>query len=403
MINIHGKNPIVVIALITAVCLVGDSMLYVVLPTHWQEAGLSSLWQVGILLAVNRIVRLPLNPVVGWLYHKISPRRGILFAVVLAFFTTLAYGFAKDFITWLILRGIWGLAWTFLRLGAYFTIIEVSDDSNRGLYMGRYNGLYRLGSLFGMLFGGFAADCLGIKLTAVLFGLITAAAIPLAFLGMPPKSYKAGQPKETSGDSGWKDRSVLWILSSGMFIAMIYQGIFTATLSHLIEVHNGMTIDFAELAVGAATLAGILQALRWSWEPWLAPWIGQKSDGVAGRTPALIASLLVAGGFFLLIPLEMPLLVWLLILLGEQIAATFLTTLADALASDAAASSSSKVTIMTLYSLLVDLGAAIGPLLAYLLNEYAGIYAVYWSAGVILLGIAAKDLLLKGKHKILPH
>ena len=38
-------KPIVVIALITAACLIGDSMLYIVLPTHWKEVGLFSLWE----------------------------------------------------------------------------------------------------------------------------------------------------------------------------------------------------------------------------------------------------------------------------------------------------------------------------------------------------------------------
>ena len=80
------KRPIVIIALLTAVCLVGDSMLYVVLPTHLEEAGLTSLWQVGILLSINRLIRLPLNPLIGWLYTKISARTGVLIAVILAFF-----------------------------------------------------------------------------------------------------------------------------------------------------------------------------------------------------------------------------------------------------------------------------------------------------------------------------
>jgi len=52
----RNSRPIVVIALLTAVCLIGDSMLYVVLPTHWKEVGLFSLWEVGILLSVNRLV-----------------------------------------------------------------------------------------------------------------------------------------------------------------------------------------------------------------------------------------------------------------------------------------------------------------------------------------------------------
>ena len=91
-------KPIIVLALLTAACLVGDSMLYIVLPTHWQDFGLESLWEVGVLLSANRLVRLPLNPLVGWLYKKISTRQGVLLAAALALLTTLAYGFVKGFL-----------------------------------------------------------------------------------------------------------------------------------------------------------------------------------------------------------------------------------------------------------------------------------------------------------------
>lgn len=76
-------RPIVIIALITAACLIGDSMLYVVLPTHWNDMGLSSLWQIGVILSVNRLVRLPLNPLVSYFYRKLSARNGILISLFL--------------------------------------------------------------------------------------------------------------------------------------------------------------------------------------------------------------------------------------------------------------------------------------------------------------------------------
>ncbi|WP_144352265.1 hypothetical protein [Sporomusa termitida] len=51
-----------------------------------------------------------------------------------------------------------------------FTILEVADNTNRGYYMGLYNGLYRLGSLGGMLLGGILADQYGISVTAIFLG-----------------------------------------------------------------------------------------------------------------------------------------------------------------------------------------------------------------------------------------
>ena len=73
-------------AVVSAFCLTGDTMLYIALPLFWQECGLTALWQVGVLLAVNRLVRLPLNPLVRLLYTRIDQRTGMALAVVLAAF-----------------------------------------------------------------------------------------------------------------------------------------------------------------------------------------------------------------------------------------------------------------------------------------------------------------------------
>ena len=136
-------------AVVSAFCLTGDTMLYIALPLFWQECGLTALWQVGVLLAVNRLVRLPLNPLVRLLYTRIDQRTGMALAVVLAASTTLMYGVAQSFALWLLLRCLWGLAWTLLRLGSLFALMAASRKDNRGYLMGSYNGLVRLGSLLG--------------------------------------------------------------------------------------------------------------------------------------------------------------------------------------------------------------------------------------------------------------
>ncbi|MEN6566083.1 MAG: MFS transporter [Veillonellales bacterium] len=379
-------KPIIVLALLTAACLIGDSMLYVVLPTHWEEAGLNSLWEVGVLLSANRLVRLPLNPLVGWLYKKISTRQGVFFAVILAAATTFSYGLVKGFLPLLLIRCLWGLAWTFLRLGSYFAIIDCSTDSNRGHCMGTFNGLYRLGSLAGMLAGGFIADFYGLSVTSLLFGAITLLSIPAVLLWVPSSKGKNTSAEEQPSSKSvlWKDSTILWALLTGTLVAMIYQGVFNATLSYLVQVHNSSTINIYGIAIGAASLAGILQAMRWGWEPWLAPWVGKKSDGKYGRRRVLIISLLLAGFLFALIPLSIPLLPWLLIVIGIQLTATALTTITDAIASDAA-SRSSKYLVLTAYSVAIDFGAAIGPFIGYLLNGYVEAYAAYWGTAVILL------------------
>ncbi|KYZ78080.1 MFS transporter [Anaerosporomusa subterranea] len=398
MENSNNKNsnikPVIAISLLTAACLVGDSMLYIVLPTHWQEAGLSSLWEVGVLLSANRLIRLPLNPIVGWLYQRISSRIGVLLATLLAVITTASYGLLQGFWLLLAMRCIWGIAWTFLRLGAYFTILDFSSDNNRGHFMGTYNGLFRLGSLVGMLAGGLLADSFGLKTTAILFAALTACSIPCIFLFIP-KALTHQRDVATGCIPTahiLKEWPVVWALLTGAVVAMIYQGLFNATISHLIKTLYSEMVSIGGFLIGAASLAGILQALRWSWEPWLAPWFGRRSDGRGGRRFLLTSTLLLATALFTLIPLQLPILFWLFLLLLLQVTATILTTLADAVASDVAVSTS-KAVVMTAYSFAIDLGAALGPLAAYLLTQTMGPEYTYWFAGVVLGLISLKWLI----------
>lgn len=221
-----GKAYVIVVSLITAACLFGDSMLYIVLPVHYQDAGLSSLWEVGIILSMNRLIRLPLNPLVGRLYRVISIRGGILLATLLAAVSTLGYALAESLAVWLLLRAVWGLSWTLLRIGGFFCILDVSDNSTRGYYMGLYNGLYRIGSLVGMLLGGILADFMGFSATAALFGSGTALSM-FAALTLSGGRAGAGLP-EDGGNSLPRARTraegiVLLVLVTGAVEALAYQ------------------------------------------------------------------------------------------------------------------------------------------------------------------------------------
>ena len=162
-----SRRQVIIFALITASLVAGDSMLYVVLPVHWKNAGLSSLWEVGLLLSLNRLARLPLNPFAGWAYSKISTKTGAVLAGLIAVGTTLGYGLVEGLAAWAVLRVLWGLSWSFLKLGGLLTVMDGAGENERGYLVGLYSGVYRLGSLAGMLGGGLIADLFGLKATKV--------------------------------------------------------------------------------------------------------------------------------------------------------------------------------------------------------------------------------------------
>ncbi|MDF2036205.1 hypothetical protein P2R12_04265 [Cytobacillus oceanisediminis] len=104
--NQLSSKPIIIVAIVTALSLLGDSMLYIALPIYWESAGLDSIWQVGVLLSINRFIRLPFNPLAGWMYKHISLKAGLIIAVLLGGFTTIGYGVFEGFAAWVILRAL---------------------------------------------------------------------------------------------------------------------------------------------------------------------------------------------------------------------------------------------------------------------------------------------------------
>jgi len=257
----EGIHRVVIVALITALCLAGDSMLYIVLPLYWHEAGFASLWEVGMILSVNRLARLPINPLVGWIYTRISIRTGMVLAALLALGTTIGYATAHHLLIWIFLRAVWGLSWSLLKLGAFATIVDVAGD-NRGYLVGRYNGLYRLGSLAGMLGGGFLADAFGLRLTACVCAALAIPAIIIAFLYVPSINAQPQKKKEPIvwRELPWLSGGILPALGTAFIVAMVLQGILASSLGPMVRIHLGTSVTVITFVIGCASIAGILQA-----------------------------------------------------------------------------------------------------------------------------------------------
>lgn len=386
----EGERTIAAVGLVTAAALLGDSMVYMVLPVYWREAGLDSLWQVGALLAVNRFVRLPLNPLIGWLYRHMSLRMGLQVAVLLGAATTIGYGVGRGFAVWLVLRAVWGVAWSLLRIGGYLTVIETADVSNRGRLMGRYNGVWRLGSLAGVLAGGLLVPLIGLQPVGIAFGALALLGLPLVSVAVRTKASadaRTGRRHPESRPDGplWT-APVTKIVLCGLVVALV-QAVFGATLTYVIDENYASAASFAGLAAGSTAIGGALTALRCAWEPFLASWIGRRTDERGGRLPWLLLSLIGAAAAYAFIPWELPLVCWVAAVLLAMATATTLGTIMDAMAADAVRTGSAAK-VMTAYSVSTDLGAAIGPVVVFgAVGAAYGLQAAYIICAMLFVGV----------------
>lgn len=134
-------------------------------------------------------------------------------------------------------------------------------------------------------------------------------------------------------------------------------------------------------------MASLVQGMRWGWEPWAAPWSGKLSDRY-GRKRIFACALLAAALFFGMLQTPVVFPFWVCFLLGIQLTATVLTTVMDALAADEAARQANSTALMTVYSVVTDIGAALGPLLAFWLDGRLGLESMFGGIALILLALA---------------
>jgi predicted MFS family arabinose efflux permease len=380
------KRLVVVIALITAICLLGDAMLYIVLPIFWRDFGLTSIWQVGVLLSINRFIRLPINPFIGYLYQRIPKKYGLYIACSLAVITTLSYGFAKEFWILLIMRSLWGVAWSIMRLGGFLSVIDASNDQNRGELIGTYNGLWGLGGLLGMLAGGFFVDLFSLEIVCTVFALLALISLPMIHFMIPLSENNVDDAKHNlqKNNQLFKQRDVIRIMTMGLLISLIIYGVFASFLSKLIVIHHGDTLNFYSITIGAATVAGIIQAIRWSWDPFLAPKVGRLLDKKFNKHIVLTIMSLLYGIYFLLLSIKAASILWFGALLFLQLLSTIIVTSMDTVVTHLA-NKVDKVKVMTLYTVIIDVGAALGPIIVFSTIDWLGATSLHIFVSILCI------------------
>src|SRR5699024_3817585 len=158
------------------------------------------------------------------------------------------------------------------------------------------------------------------------------------------------------------------------------------------------TVHIFGVVVSSTALAGILQSVRWVWEPFLARKIGSKSDEIGSRIPLFLVALTCATVGYVLIPWKLSIGIWVLIVLFVMMSRTATQTLMDGLASDVA-KVMSVITVMTAYSVATDVGSALGPMLSYVLIELENGLVWVYLGGATIYFLIMVVYRLSGRHK----
>jgi len=395
------------LGLAISLSLPGDQTLYAVLPTQAQAVGIS-LGAVGLLLGVNRIIRIPGNPTAGLLYDRLGRRRLFLLGLVLGTLSTVSYVVARNSFEWLAGRLLWGIAWSLLNVGGLTMMLDVTDDHNRGRVLGLYQLSYLVGLAFSPMLGGLLTDALGFRRALLVCAAITGTACIITFFSLPetkPSPLAAGADGQSLKDlAGTLKRGCQRILlprglrwpirvrgvemHGQLAVSYIYlmtffagNGVVMSTISLYLKQNFGDEIPIRNVAVGVATLGGMLLGMRSLVGMVAGPIAGYLSDRWADRWPIVRGGVILgAVGFGVLIVGRGVWTVPLGVVFIALSTGALLTTLV-ALTGDLAASDRQGRAIGGLTT-AGDLGSAAGPLLAFALLALVDLRWVYLLCGL---------------------
>ncbi|MBN8642824.1 MAG: MFS transporter [Flavobacteriales bacterium] len=226
-------------AIILALTTVGDAFLYLYLPANYQNIGISIVW-VGVVLSINRFTRLFLN---GWVSYYLSEngiRTVTIAATITAVVTTISYGIISSILLWLIVRILWGISFSTLRLGS---IIYALQHKKRGISLGLSRGIIELGPVFALIVGPLLLEYFDTFITFCLLGSISFVGVLLAFL-LPNVKTESVSKKELILSFPSSFNSIVLLNS------FIVEGIVVVLVSRLVQIEHHLDAQKSVLEVG---------------------------------------------------------------------------------------------------------------------------------------------------------
>ncbi len=274
-------RPILVSSAILSLALLGDALLYAVLPLHAATFGISLVW-VGVLLSANRFVRVFAYGLVARATARVGIRRTCLLAALGAVLSTGLYGLGEGPAVLLLARVLWGLVYAALLLITLAYAVEYRAAA--GARIGVSRTVQRVGPILALALGAWLTGLLGPQTVFVLLTGVTALALPLVYL-LPPDPPRATTPAPPTRALGRPRAIDILFFLQGLGV----DGVFAVTITVILA---------REMPVATAVLlGGMLLALRHIGEAVAAPAFGWFADRHGARGTFLFAMAATILGF----------------------------------------------------------------------------------------------------------
>lgn len=371
--------------------MLGDAALYAVLPSSYASLGIT-VATVGLVLSANRLVRLFSNAFVGVASDRIGRRTPFIVGMVLALISTLAYAASAGPYLLLAARAVWGIAWSLIAVSGHSMILDLSTDRDRGRLVGVYRGLTFFGGSLGMLVGGVLSDSVGFKQTFLWLGAATGAGV-IVGLGLTetnPRQSTQHHPTTSAFThrnwlgSGRRTIEQVRSLDSRLWAAAVLNlvdrffvgGVIVSTLGLYLSARMATWTTAGHMALGVASLTGVLLFLRSLVAVGSSPAFGHLSDLIKSRLAVMLVGLVLsAAGYLFLVRVAGMWAIIVGVILAALSEGAFPTSLAAWIGD--MTSGSQRGLAIGLYATFGDIGAGLAPLAAYAAASVWGLEATY--------------------------
>lgn len=334
-----GGRAVALSGAVIGLGLLGDTLIYAVLPLYHAELGMS-LAMVGVLLSLNRWTRLLANSLVAGIGEHVGARRMMILAALGSVISTTCYGLDSGDGLQIAARILWGISFAALNLGSL--AYAVTDRVNAGKRVGASRGLIGVIQASCFVGGALLVLQIGPRHVFLVLGALTLLAV-VAALMLPPLHT------EPTDRRGFRlpipHRLEIW----GFLLGFSGDGVFLLTLAFLLK----DSVTFVAPIMATALVLSLRCVMEASGGP-VGGWIGDRFG--ARQVATATGAVLVRG--FTLIACHVDVVGSVVIVLSRGLFNTLIPVMVMQRVTGGYLSSQAS------YSTWRDFGAALGPLSA---------------------------------------
>ena len=280
----EGWATIISSSTLMSLALLGDALIYAILPLYAEDFGLT-IPMVGILLAANRIVRIFIYTLISKLVTRFGARALCIIAAIMATVSTYLYGIGTGFFPLLCARILWGIAYAILLLSTL--AYAVTKKSEAGTRIGTSQAIQRIGPIISLISGTWLVSIVSPNDVFLILTLPTSISILIALI-LPKKEEAQQTPKSSSVQLTKPSLLDILFFIQGYAI----DGLFAVSITLMLAENTSL----ANAVLGG----GILLAFRHVGEALAAPLFGRLADRFGALKIFIISATLTVVGLLLI-------------------------------------------------------------------------------------------------------